>query len=411
MKRLHRGAPSGRPGFAATLALVGLVALVAPLAAQEDRPTALLRGPVVSTDGGATDVDVVVAPGTKDVKLVARWGGAEHVAAFAPLAGQRLRARIEPPAGTDVLYDVIAPEGSLARATLTTLPAAGSRTLTFCALGDSGWPRRGDGAASPDQLAVARLLDAQRPQLVLHTGDIIYLLGQPKSFDALFFRPYAATLARVPLFVTLGNHDVKTKNGAPALDEYPYPTNQNGNRFYSFDAANVHFACLDSNEILDCESEEKFLDTPQGKWLKGDLAAARSEWKLVWFHHPLYSVNAKGHKADEKTMRHVLQRFLDDAGVDIVLTGHDHFYHRSVRLRDGKPSDQGMIHIITGGGGAPLYEGEPKKKVLTEAFASRYHIVRFDVDGLSMRVRAIGTDQEGKPETFDDATIPCRKVR
>jgi 3',5'-cyclic AMP phosphodiesterase CpdA len=186
-------------------------------------------------------------------------------------------------------------------------------------------------------------------------------------------------------------------------------SNQNGNRYYSFDAANVHFTCLDSNQIEVCDSTEKFLATEQGKWAKADLAAAKAAWKVVWFHYPLLSLN-KGHTSETTIMRNVLEHFLDDAGVDLVVNGHDHFYHRSNRLRGHKASPEGVVHVITGGGGAPLYKADTSKE-LTAAFASRHHVARFDVDGSSMRIRAIGIDEGGKPDVFDDATITSRKTR
>ena len=45
-------------------------------------------------------------------------------------------------------------------------------------------------------------------------------------------------------------------------------------------------------------------------------------------------------------------RIIQDAsqryGVDLVLNGHDHFYERSI-------DDNGVMYVIAGGGGAPLY--------------------------------------------------------
>ncbi len=407
-------------------ALVAAGVALSPLAAQDqgdrrehrgdesdEKKNPILRGPVVSTDGLATFVEVKVGPEEKDLELVASWTTAEGAKTttvpFQPHA-RRHRARFKAPPATRVTYDVIAASGSLGRGVLDTLPAHGATKLTFCAIGDTGFPRRGDGQANDNQLAIAKLMEEQRPDLVLHTGDIIYLVGQPQSFDPLFFKPYAAMLARVPFFVTLGNHDVKTKDGKFTLEEFPYPANQNGNRYYSFDAANVHFVCLDSNQIELCDTTERFLATDQGKWLEADLAAADAEWKVVWFHYPLLSIN-KSHKPETTIMRNVLDKLLDDAGVDLVVNGHDHFYHRSLRLRGYEPNDKGMVHVITGGGGAPLYQGDPKKKVLTAEFASRHHFARFDVDGPSLRIRAFGIDEGGKTDVFDDATIAARKAR
>ena len=398
-------------GIAAASALA-LLAVLAPLAAQDGK-AALARGPVVSLAASGPVIEVVVPEGTSDLTLRYKWPALDEArrAPFEAVSGRRLRAKLEGvPAATAVAYDVLDGTAQVVTSgTLDALPAADAKKLTFCALGDSGFPGPGGGRPRFEQLSIARLLDDQKPDLAIHTGDIVYLVGQPQGFDPLFFQPYAATLRRVPFFITLGNHDVKTKNGQPTRDEFPFPTNEHGNDYYSFDAANVHFACLDSNEVLKSESAESFLATAQGKWLKTDLAAAKSVWRIVFCHHPLFTVSTQ-RSTDSNTMRAILEKLLDEAGVDIVLTGHEHFYHRTERLRDGKPSAEGMVHIITGGGGAPLYKGEPKKD-LTAAFASRFHLTRFDVEGLTMRVRAMGVDAQGAPEVFDEVTLTSRRAQ
>ncbi len=329
---------------------------------------------------------------------------------FERVSGSRLRARLGQTPREALAYRIVdeSTEACLASGSLGALPAPGSARLTFCALGDSGWPGGDHGEAVADQLSIARLLEEQSPELVIHTGDIIYLAGQPASFDALFFQPYAATLARVPFFCTLGNHDVISKKGEPTLAEFPYPPNENGNRYYSFDAASVHFACLDSNEPVKMKSPSDFAATAQGKWLAADLAAARTKWRVVFFHHPLYAVTTI-RRYEQAAMRAALERLLDEAGVDLVVCGHEHYYDRTVRARREKKDDDGIVHVVTGGGGAPLAAGEPD--ALTACYAGRFHLTRFDVNGAEMRIRALAPDANGKTECFDDVTVTARGVK
>ncbi len=365
---------------------------------------------MVSIDGAATTVDVVVRDGVSDVKLVASFAGKTATVPFEKVKGSRLRARLEAPASTSVDYDVVSSVGSLAHGRLDTLPERGATKLTFCGVGDSGWPKRaGRGVVADEVVAVARLIEDQSPRLVIHVGDLIYFFGQESGLDPLVFAPFGPSMARVPFFSCVGNHDVVTKEGAPILDALPFPPNENGNRYYSFDAANVHFACIDSNAIV--EGKGSFLDSAQGKWLRADLASTTATWKVVFFHHPLYAPT-KVRKDERKAMRAALEDFLDQAGTDLVLTGHEHYYHRTKPCRDGEPAKDGMVHIITGGGGAPTWiSDDPLGKDLTAGYGCRYHMTRFDVDGSSMHVRAIGFDPNGKPECFDDATITTRKSR
>jgi predicted phosphodiesterase len=398
---------TSRAGLVPVLALA-LLTLALPLGAQDAGKSGLLRGPVVSFDASGPTVDVVVGADVSVARL--RLKTKKTDVGFERVAGSRLRAKLGQVPHEALPYRIVdeSTEACLASGSLAVLPASDAAKLTFCALGDSGFPGDNHGEAVPEQLSIARLLEEQSPDLVIHTGDIIYLAGQPESFDALFFQPYAATLARVPMFCTLGNHDVITKKAAPTLEEFPFPPNENGNRYYSFDAASVHFTCLDSNLAVKMKTPSDFAATAQGKWLAADLAATRAKWKVVFFHHPLYAgTNVRMY--EQKAMRAALERLLDEAGVDLIVCGHEHVYLRTVRARREKQDDDGMVHVVTGGGGAPLATAEPDE--LTACYASRFHLTRFDVNGAEMRIRALAPGASGKTECFDDVTVPARAVR
>jgi hypothetical protein len=393
---------------------LAVVALALPSSAQEGVGRAAIeRGPIVSFDEkGATTVDVVVnvAAAADGLKLSA-WldGDAKRTFPFTVVDGRRFRATLDGIApATTVSYSI----GELATVFhLLTPPAPKARRWTFCAYGDSGWPRRGAMTASEEQLAVAKVLEAQSPDLVLNTGDVIYFAGQESGFDPLFFKPYAGTLSRVPLFSCLGNHDVVTKDGAPELAAFPFPRNAPGSHFYSFDFANAHFVVLDTNEIIEHESADAFLATEQGKFLRADLAASQAEWKIAMFHHPIYACPShKGRMAETEHARLLLEKTLLEGGVELVLSGHHHYYYRAHRARDGKRDESGLVQVVTGGGGAMLNDGaEPNE--LTAASAKRFHLVRFDVDGLTLSLEALAPTTGGKLERFDAVKIASRRVR
>src|SRR5262249_25288394 len=150
---------------------------------QDSQPLSkLIRGPAVTIDGEATAVEVAVADGVTDVVLAAKWG--QGVTATVPFEAvpqtKKLRAKLPlpVPASTEVAYEVKAGQETLAKRTLKTLPARDAKKFTWCALGDSGWPVRGVNRACPEQTSVADLLASLKPDLAVHTGDVIYLVGQ-----------------------------------------------------------------------------------------------------------------------------------------------------------------------------------------------------------------------------------------
>jgi 3',5'-cyclic AMP phosphodiesterase CpdA len=88
--------------------------------------------------------------------------------------------------------------------------------FSFAVVGDSG--SRGKG-----QLAVAGLLGRFEPDLVLHTGDVIYPAGEERHYYRRFFAPYRNLTKGVPVFPVLGNHDVRKGNGAAFLENFHPP--------------------------------------------------------------------------------------------------------------------------------------------------------------------------------------------
>ena len=108
---------------------------------------------------------------------------------------------------------------------------------------------------------------------VLMLGDNLYGSQKPQDFVAKFERPYAPLLdAGVRFYAALGNHD------APTNRSYP-PFNMAGERYYTFAKAPVRFFVLDTN----------LMDRAQLAWAEDALARADEPWKIVYFHHPLYS--------------------------------------------------------------------------------------------------------------------------
>ncbi|MDP9108608.1 MAG: metallophosphoesterase, partial [Pseudomonadota bacterium] len=87
-------------------------------------------------------------------------------------------------------------------------------------------------------------------------------------------------------------------------------------------------------------------------WLKADLAAHHAPCALAYWHHPVFSSGGHG---NNEVMRAAWQ-LLAAAGVDLVLSGHDHDYERfAPQDLDGQPNPRdGMRQFVVGTGGAEL---------------------------------------------------------
>lgn len=202
------------------------------------------------------------------------------------------------------------------------LPAK-ENAVRFGIIGDTG-------TGTQKQYQLADILQQYREALpfdiVLMMGDNIYGGETPKDFKLKFEDVYRPLLDKqVKFYATLGNHD------EPAQRFYQY-FNMDGKEYYRFTKGNVAFYSLNSN----------YMDKKQIDWLEGELAKDTSQWKICFFHHPPYSSGGK-HGSD-KQLREIVEPIFVKYGVNVVLTGHDHFYERI------KPQ-KGIYYFVSGAGG------------------------------------------------------------
>jgi hypothetical protein len=198
-----------------------------------------------------------------------------------------------------------------------------AESLKFAVLGDFG---NGDRAQYEvaDRMWMAR--QSFPFDLVLALGDNMYGRQEPRDFIDKFEKPYARLLqAGVRFQAALGNHD-KPENRSYAA------YHMDGRRYYSFVRQGVRFVVLDTN----------MMDPAQLQWTEHTLATALEPWKIVYFHHPLYSNG--GRHGSNVELRVALEPLLVKYGVEVVFAGHEHIYERL------KPQN-GITHFVAGSGG------------------------------------------------------------
>ena len=238
-----------------------------------------------------------------------------------------------------------------------TAPVAQS-SIRFAVLGDTGTGER----AQYDVGAQLWKSHAVFPfEFAIMVGDNLYGSERPQDYIRKFLLPYKPILdAKIPFYASLGNHD------DPNQIYYEY-FNMNGRRYYSFKKdklgnPGVRFFALDSN----------YMSREQIQWLEKELANSGSDWKIPFFHHPLYS--SGGRHGSEVDLRTQLEPLFLKYGVNVVFAGHEHFYERL------KP--QKGIYYFTAGGSAKLRAGDIQKTAMTE--------FGFDSDNSYMLVEIAG---------------------
>ena len=271
--------------------------------------------------------------------------------------------------GSTYYYRATEVGGSPVAGRFRTAPAGLNSCFTFAVIGDSGH-------GGKNQLAMAALLEHLEPDLVLHTGDVVYPSGEDRHYDPRFFTPYRELIKETPVFPTLGNHDVQRGNGTAYLKNVYLPSNnpQDTERYYSFDWGNAHFTSLDSE--LYYEDSGGNLDE-QRAWLESDLAETRQPWKIVFLHRPLYSSSEHG---SDKMIREDLEPIFSRCKVNMVFSGHDHDYERTIPMK-------GVTYIVSGGGGRDLYGAG--RSEWTAFSKSTHHVVLVRVNGKRLSLEAV----------------------
>ena len=251
-------------------------------------------------------------------------------------------------------------------------------SLKIAIIGDSGTGDR------PQYDIANKLTDYRRVfpfDLVLMLGDNMYGGEKPKDYNRKFEQPYKTLLDQgVKFYAALGNHDNPEQR-------YYKLFNMNGERFYTFrPKLGIRFFALDSN----------YMDRAQLEWLEKELKNSGSDWKIAFFHHPLYSSGAR-HGSD-MALRQVLEPLFVKYGMDAVFAGHEHFYERV------KPQ-KGIYYFISGGA-AKLRKGNLRRTDMTaKGFDTDQHFMLVEIVDDMLYFQTISRTGE----TIDSGV--CKRVR
>ena len=318
--------------------------------------------------------------------------------------------------------------------------------FSFVAYGDSA-----DGDS--DFNTVQTKINTYNPAFSLLLGDNSYDTGshpdQDKRFNSSASRTYTAS--HVDYF-GFGNHDIDGGGGQAARDNfaspvpvaqglgtdtsfYQGPSGEPDEHNFSFDYGMVHFVSFDSNAYNNPTRLTKLLD-----WVEKDLRESDARWKVVFVHHPIFSLAGHIQLPGSDYYVQAMNR-IRTAGADLMLLGHSHNYQRTYPLTGNTGSTalcdktsatdydkgDGLTQVVVGvGGRSPIGYGATDATFNANGacFAAaldsgttsvaRYGFMKVDVthDKLTMQyVNATGTgplvldefDINAPDETGDDA--------
>jgi hypothetical protein len=223
------------------------------------------------------------------------------------------------------------------------------------------------------------------PDFILQTGDMVEN-GSDSSLWPIFFDIEKDLLRQAAFFPVLGNHERNSHDF--------YEFFQAAAPYSSFNWGNGHFIMINSDIASSAASKgarEAFW-AEQTKWLEEDLQASQSaEFRILVAHHPPFSAvsNRQGSNPEMRALIPMFEKY----HLTIGLFGHDHNYQRYLK--------NGTHYVISGGGGAPLYDVDKPDPATVQKAISVENFVTVSVNGKVMKIQAHGLD--GK--TLDEFEI------
>ncbi|WP_326847432.1 purple acid phosphatase family protein [Streptomyces kaniharaensis] len=244
---------------------------------------------------------------------------------------------------------------------------------------------------SPAAADIVAAVERVGPLFNLVNGDLCYASysgrhGQSRTatWADWFINNSRSTRLR-PWMPCAGNHENEGGNGPiGALGYQTYfslpdsaasSDDETAGMWYAFTVGAVRFISLANDDVAIQNSGDTYLRGYSGgaqqRWLERELRAARDsreiDWIVVCMHHPMISSSMHGSGSD-LGIREAWGPLFDAYGVDLVVSGHEHYYERSHPVRGTLPNDtrtpvpsdtdpdlvytdRGTVHMIIGAGG------------------------------------------------------------
>jgi hypothetical protein len=285
--------------------------------------------------------------------------------------------------GTTYHYDVNGLDSG--KGTFKT-PPAGSEPFEFVVYGDTR--TRHD----VHRRVVDAIVKNSSPEFVVHTGDLVSD-GTESAQWPVFFDIENKLLRQTAFFPSLGNHERNSRQFYEFFQIGATP-------YYSFDWGKAHIIVLNSDigNAASGAAAKKAFWAEQQRWLEEDLQRSQgADFRFVMAHHPPFTAvsNRQGSNPEMAALVPLFEKYKLTAG----FFGHDHNYQHYLK--------SGVHYVITGGGGAPLYNVDTPPAGITQKVSSVEHFVKIHVSGASAKATALTLDGKTLDE-FDMTAAPSK---
>lgn len=245
---------------------------------------------------------------------------------------------------------------------LTPAPAEASAELAALS-GASVMIGAGDigSCSSTGDEQTARLVDSVlRADSIADVDDVVFTLGDnaypnanDRDFANCFRTSWGDSTKRIMQHIrpSPGNHEHRTERAAPYYRFFGERAGDPDKGYYAYDIGEWRVIVLNSEILVNGEFGPHDREAQQ-EWLEHELRSTRKKCTLAYWHHPRFSSGWHGSDIRLDTW----WRTLYEAGVDVVLAGHDHHYERFYQLDPTGQIDtaRGIASFVIGTGGIEL---------------------------------------------------------
>lgn len=225
---------------------------------------------------------------------------------------------------------------------IRTFTTGGTGSFSFAAAGDPQIGASGSSVNDTDGWEkTLKLISGNSAfdgvDFLLSAGDQVNTASNEDQYDGYLEHD---TLLDLPTATVVGNHD----SGSAAYNQHfnnpnesSYGTTAAGGDYY-FVYNHVLFLALNSNNTSTAE-HKAFMEQAIQATAGQDIT-----WKVVVFHHSIYSVASHSLESGILTRREELVPVFKDLDIDVVLMGHDHVYCRTYMMDGLDPMTDASIY-------------------------------------------------------------------
>ena len=248
-----------------------------------------------------------------------------------------------------------------------------SNSINYAIIGDMAYDQYSDNTVK----SLINLVNNNKIQAVIHSGDISYADGYDPHFDD-FLNKIQPIASKVPYMASPGNHEFWDIFAA-YKHRFRMPLFKlTQNMYYNWINGPAHFISLNSETAIDTADFHE-LEIEYLKKVLSNVDRSVTPFVIVHFHRPMYCSNDDECLTKATKLKNKIEDILFENNVDLVICGHVHVYERTLNVYNNTINSAGPVYIVQGGSGNREGNKGPYPTDLPEWSANQQIVVGYGI--------------------------------